>query len=170
MRALHVARHAAAVLLACGLMAPGGDAAAAPAKSRIPLAVIVNRSNPIESIAAAELRRLFLGAHTTWPHGRRVTPVLRQPRQPERAAALRLIYGMSEDDMTRHFDLRTFAGGAAAAPRAMATPEGVRRFVFNVPGAIGVIRLADVDDTVKVLRIDGAAPGDLHYPLVMSES
>jgi ABC-type phosphate transport system substrate-binding protein len=179
------ARHAAALLVTTGLLVPGGGVVAglaptaglsgtpaAPAASvgRVPLAVIVNRSNPTESIGKAELRTLFLGERTTWPHGRRVTLVLREPGQPERAAALRLIYGMSEDDMTRHFIHQTFSGSSAAGPRAMATPEGVKRFVFNVPGAIGVIRLADVDDTVKVLRINGAAPGDAHYALVMSES
>jgi ABC-type phosphate transport system substrate-binding protein len=162
------ARHATALLLATGLMVSGGGAVASPATGRVPLAVIVNRSNPIASIEKAELRTLFLGERTTWPHGRRVTLVLREPGQPERAAALRLIYGMSEDDMTRHFIHQTFSGSAAAGPRAMATPEGVKRFVFNVPGAIGVIRLADVDDTVKVLRINGAAPGDPEYALVMS--
>lgn len=183
------ARRAAAFLLATGLLAPeagvaagrtpagrGPGVAAGPsaqpsaATARVPLAVIVNRSNPVESIGQAELRTLFLGERTAWPHGRRVTLVLREPGQPERTAALRLIYGMSEDDMARHFIHQTFSGSAAAGPRAMATPEGVKRFVFNVPGAIGVIRLADVDDTVKVVRINGAAPGDPHYALLMSES
>jgi ABC-type phosphate transport system substrate-binding protein len=183
-------RHAAAVLLATGQMAPEGGVAAgrAPAgcgpgaatgpaaaqlpmaTAKVPLAVIVNRSNPIESIGKAELRTLFLGERTAWPHGRRVTLVLREPGQPERTAALRLIYGMSEDDLARHFITQTFSGSAAAGPRVMATPGGVKRFVFNVPGAIGVIRLADVDDTVKVVRINGAAPGDAHYTLLMSES
>jgi ABC-type phosphate transport system substrate-binding protein len=170
MMTLGLARHAAALLLATGLIVPGGTAVASPATERVPLAVIVNRSNPLATIAKAELRTLFLGERTTWPHGRRVTLVLREPGQPERAAALRLIYGMSEDEVTRHFIHQTFSGSTAAGPRAMATPEGVKRFVFNVPGAIGVIRLADVDDTVKVLRINGAAPGDAQYALVMSES
>jgi ABC-type phosphate transport system substrate-binding protein len=191
---LRFARRAAALLLLTGLMASAGGALAGAARTgrpampaasaatgpavaplpavsaRVPLAVIVNRSNPTDSLGKAELRTLFLGERTTWPHGRRVTLVLREPGQPERAAALRLIYGMSEDDMMRHFIQQTFSGSAAAGPRAMATPEGVKRFVFNVPGAIGVIRLADVDDTVKVLRVNGAAPGDPHYTLVMSES
>ena len=59
---------------------------------------------------------------------------------------------------------------SAAGPRTARDADGVKRFVFNVPGAIGVIRLADVDDTVKVLRVNGASPGDPHYPLVMGES
>ena len=173
-----IALHAASFLLATGLLASGGlvvvgpssKPTAAPDGGRVPLAVIVNRSNPVDAVGRNELRTLFLGERTTWPHGRRVTLVLREPGQPERVGALRLIYGMSEDDVTRHFIHQTFTGSTATGPRAVATPDGVKRFVFNVPGAIGVIRLADVDDTVKVLKVNGVSPGDPHYPLVMGES
>jgi phosphate transport system substrate-binding protein len=136
----------------------------------VPLAVIVNRNNPTEALERRELRALFLGEKTTWPHGRRVTLVLREPGQPERTAAIRLIAGMSEDDLTRHFIHLTFTGSSAGGPRTLATAGGVKRFVFNVPGAIGVIRLADLDDTVKALRIGGVAPADAGYPLVMGDS
>jgi ABC-type phosphate transport system substrate-binding protein len=171
------ALHAATFLLAVALAVPGGAAGTGPARSepaaaiaaRAPLAVIVNRSNPTDALGRRELRALFLGERTTWPHGRRVTLVLREPGQPERAAALRLIYGMSEDDLTRHFIHQTFTGGNASGPRALATAEGVKRFVFNVPGAIGVVRLTDLDDTVKVLKINGAAPGEPGYTLVMGQ-
>lgn len=172
------ALHAATFLLGAALAVPGGALAADPARSepaastavRTPLAVIVNRSNPIDALGRRELRALFLGERTTWPHGRRVTLVLREAGQPERAAALRLIYGMSEDDLNRHFIHQAFTGSSATGPRALATAGGIKRFVFNVPGAIGVVRLADLDDTVKVLKINGAAPGEPGYTLVMGES
>ena len=45
----------------------------------------------------------------------------------------------------------------------------MRKFVFNVPGAIGYLRPGDVDDSVKVLRIDGHLPGDAEYPLKIAE-
>jgi phosphate transport system substrate-binding protein len=171
------ALHAATLLLAAALAVPGGAAATGPGRSdpaatgaQTPLAVIVNRGNPVDALGRRELRALFLGERTTWPHGRRVTLVLREPGHPERAAALRLIYGMSEDDLTRHFIHQTFTGGNATGPRVLATAEGVKRFVFNVPGAIGVVRLADVDETVKALKINGAAPGDAGYTLLMGPS
>jgi hypothetical protein len=46
---------------------------------------------------------------------------------------------------------------------------GVRKFVFNVPGAIGYLRPEDVDDSVKVVRIDGHLPSDAEYPLKIAE-
>jgi ABC-type phosphate transport system substrate-binding protein len=149
---------------------PGAEAPSAVAvAARSHLAVIVNRANPMASISRRELRAIFLGEQTTWRHGRRATPALREPGDPERAAALRLIYGMSEADLSRHFLHRAFMGGSAAGPRTLATAEGVKRFVFNVPGGIGLVRLADLDDTVKVLKIDDVAPGDATYALVMLE-
>jgi phosphate transport system substrate-binding protein len=152
---------------AAGPYAEAPPPAAAIARSH--LVVIVNRANPIASVSRRELRAIFLGEQSTWQHGRRTTPALREPGHPERAAALRLIYGMSEADLSRHFLHRTFTGGSAAGPRTLATAEGVKRFVFNVPGAIGLVRLADLDDTVKALKVDDAAPGDAAYALVMSE-
>ena len=131
------------------------------------LAVIVNRSNPIASLSRRELRALFRGDRMAWSHGRRVTIVLREPGQPERTAALRLIYGMSEADLTRHFLHQTFNGAGGGGPRTLSTADGVKRFVFNVPGAIGLIRLADVDDTVKVVSVDGMVPGDAAYALLV---
>ena len=42
---------------------------------------------------------------------------------------------------------------------------GVRKFIFNVPGAIGYLRKSDVDATVKIVRIDGLDPEDKDYKL-----
>jgi hypothetical protein len=47
----------------------------------------------------------------------------------------------------------------------LATPNGVLRFVFNVPGAIGYVRASEVDASVKTLRVDGRLPGDRGYGL-----
>lgn len=141
----------------------------AGAIARSHLAVIVNRANPVTNISRHELRAIFLGEQTAWQHGRRATPALREPGDPERVTALRLIYGMSEADLSRHFLHRTFMGGSTAGPRTLATAEGMKRFVFNVPGGIGLVRLADLDDTVKALKVDDAAPGDAGYVLVIAE-
>ena len=161
------ARMARPDAVAAGRAAEAPPQAAAIARSH--LAVIVNRANPVASISRRELRAIFLGDQTTWQHGRRATPALREPGDPERATALRLIYGMSEADLSRHFLHRTFMGGSTAGPRTLATAEGVKRFVFNVPGGIGLVRLADLDDTVKVLKVDDHSPGDAAYVLVILE-
>jgi hypothetical protein len=42
---------------------------------------------------------------------------------------------------------------------------GVRKFVFNVPGAIGYLRASDVDGSVKVIKVSGHRPEEADYPL-----
>ena len=78
---------------------------------------------------------------------------------------LRHVYQMSESDLKNHFLHGLFTGDILVSPKILATSVGVRKFVFNVPGAIGYVRLSDVDDTVKVLRVDELLPEDKGYRL-----
>jgi ABC-type phosphate transport system substrate-binding protein len=136
-----------------------------PAASEQNLAIVVNRSNPTENLSMAELRKIFLGERSHWPNGRRITLVMIEPGQLERDAVLRLIYQMSENDFNNHFLRGLFTGEVFVSPKTLATPVGVRKFIFNVPGAIGYLRATDVDATVKVIRIDERLPEDKGYGL-----
>jgi len=130
-----------------------------------PLAIIVNRSNPVFDLSTAELRKIFLGDRSHWPNGRRITLVMREPGEPERVCMLRDLYQLSESDLKNHFLRGLFTGDILVSPKVLATAVGVRKFVFNVPGAIGYVRLSDVDDSVKVLRVDELLPDDKGYRL-----
>src|SRR5438045_6001745 len=145
------------VVLAIRLVATGPESLlAAPASGGDQaLAIIVNQSNPVENCSFDELRKIFLGERSHWPNGRRITVVMLDPIQPERKIVLREIYGMSEKDLNNHFIQGVFTGAVLAAPKTLASAADVRKFVFNVPGAIGYVRGADVDTTVKALRIYG---------------
>ena len=129
------------------------------------IAVIVNKNNPIENMTLDELRKYCLQERKHWDDNRRVTIVLRDPGQAERQAVLQLIYQMSESDFNRYFLQREFTGEVQGVPKHLSSAAGVSRFVFNVPGALGFARAADVDGSVKVLRVNGYAPGDPRYPL-----
>jgi hypothetical protein len=52
-----------------------------------------------------------------------------------------------------------------AFPRVLDSNEAVIRFVNQVPTAISVIDASYRDGRVKVLRINGALPGEEGYPL-----
>jgi ABC-type phosphate transport system substrate-binding protein len=136
-----------------------------PAMSGDVLAIIVNKENPVENLSFEELRKLCLLRRTHWDNGRKVTVVLLQAPQPERAVVLKTIYGMEESEFDRYFLQGSFTGELQARPKTLATAAGVKRFVFNVPGAIAFARVSELDDTVKVVRLDGRAPGDPLYEL-----
>ena len=148
--------------------------ALAPTLGRLPepqitteqnLAIVVSLSNPVENLSMAELRRIFLGERSHWPNGRRITLVMMEPGQPERAVVLRDICQMNETDFNNHFLHGVFTGEVLVSPKTLATPVGVRKFVFNVPGAIGYLRVSDLDSSVKAVRVDERGPEDKGYKL-----
>ncbi len=153
------------LVLRVGGSHPAAAAPQDPADLKRCLAVIVNQSNPVENLSWAELRRIFRAERNHWPDGRRITIALRERGQPGRATVLREVYQMSEPDFSRHFLQATFTGEALSAPKTLVTASGVRKFVFNVPGAIGCVRGDEVDETVKVVRLDGRLPGEKDYRL-----
>lgn len=133
------------------------------------LAIIVNRANPVENISTAELRKLFLEQKTHWPNGRRVAVAMFAFGYPERHAVLRQIYRMDERAYEEYFIKETFRGDVFIAPRTLASADLMRKFVFNAPGAIGCLRMGDLDETVKVVRIDGLLPNEKNYSLQIDE-
>jgi ABC-type phosphate transport system substrate-binding protein len=135
-----------------------------------PLVIVVNRSNPVDDVSFSELRKIFLGTRSHWANGRRITLVMREPGEPERIAILRDVCGLNEDQLKNHFLHGLFTGEILVSPKILSSPTGVRKFIFNVPGAIGYLRIGDVDPSVKVLRIDELLPEDKGYRLhVQSE-
>jgi hypothetical protein len=153
---------AASVLLA---LPCGGRSFATPRQPATTLAIIVHRSNPVEDLTAGELRRIFMFDTQTWGNGRRITVVLRQKGQPERAEAIAAICGISEHEYDRHILLQKFRNQIDRGPREILSAAAMRRFVFNVPGAIGYVPADQTDDTTRVLRIDGLLPDAAGYAL-----
>jgi hypothetical protein len=143
------------------------DARGNPSQS---LAIVVNRSNPIDNLSFAELRKIFLGDRNHWPNGHRIAIAMLEYGQPERRAVLRLIYRMDEKAYEDYLLRGMFRGDVFVAPKTLTSPTIVRKFVFNAPGGIGYLRARDVDESVKVVRIDGLLPEDKGYRLQIDES
>ena len=162
---MHPLRWALGALLLALL---GAAPRSARAQDAEPLAIVVNRNNPLTEVSLAELRRLFRGQRSRWSNGRRVTLVMRDPGAPEREAILQSLYGLEEEEYRRTYLQAVFSGEASEAPKTLASTNGVLRFVYNVPGAIGYVRARDVDRSVKTLRVDGRLPGEPGYRLEVS--
>jgi len=145
-------------------VSPSG-AVPAPPDAEDSLAIIVNQSNTIDDLSLKELRTVFLGERSHWPNGRRITLVMMDAGLSERKAVLRDVCRMNETEFSRHFLQGLFTGEVFVSPKTLSTSVGVRKFVFNVPGAIGYVRASDVDATVKVIRVNGHKWDDADYPL-----
>ena len=138
------------------------------AETTAPLAIVVSRSNPVDAVSFADLKRIFLGNRTYWPNGRRITILMREPCDPERNFVLHGICGMSEEQFKTHFLHGLYTGEILVSPKILDASAGVKKFIFNVPGAIGYLPLDELDDSVKVLRIDERLPGEKGYRLRFS--
>jgi phosphate transport system substrate-binding protein len=144
------------ILWACALLGPVASAAD-------DLAVVVNKSNAVENLTKAELRKIILGDQAAWTGGKKVTVVLRAAGQPDRAGVLKSVCGMGEDEFAQHQMQASFNGGNGSAPKVAATDEAVRTAVASTPGAIGFLRTADLDDSVRAVPVDGVAAGQDGY-------
>jgi ABC-type phosphate transport system substrate-binding protein len=129
------------------------------------LAVVVNKTNPVENLTKAQLRKIILGDQPAWSPGKKVTIILRAPGQPDRVGVLRSVCGMGEDDFTQHQMQASFNGGGGSAPKVVATDDAVRTTVAAIPGAVGFLRAADVNDTVRAVTVDGVAAGQEGYKI-----
>ena len=142
------------------------EAWSAQASQLAELAIIVNKSNPTDSISYSELREYFLAERNHWINGGgKVRIVMRAPGQPEREAVLHLIYNMNEKGFTSYFLGKKFTGEVLEEPRQQNSTPDVIKFISYVPGAIGYVRADEVDASVKVLRVDGLAPGEPGYKI-----
>jgi phosphate transport system substrate-binding protein len=128
------------------------------------LAIIVNKANPAENVTKIQLRKLLLGEQEKWASGAKVGVLLRSSG-PERDGVLRFACGMSGLEFEQHFVHANLSGETVSMPKSLASAIAIRQLVASVPGAIGFVHLSDVNDSVKVLKLDGAAPGDAAYKL-----
>jgi hypothetical protein len=134
----------------------------APARLTAQVAVVTNVANAVDELSADALRRLYLGQSTTLPSGRRaqiVTHAGSTERFDRDALHLR------PEIVRARWMSMTFRGETTSIPTDFSSPDEVKRFVRDHVDAIAYLPLADVDATVKVLRIDGRRPTDPDYLL-----
>jgi len=133
------------------------------------LAVVVNKANTTSNLTKSELRKLVLGEQESWPGGMKVTVTLRAQGNPERAAVLKIVCRMSEDEYIQHSMHADFVGAASNAPKIVSSAAAVRQLVSTVPGAIGFLPLSEVNDTVKVVSVEGVSAGEPDYKIKVGQ-
>jgi ABC-type phosphate transport system substrate-binding protein len=143
----------------CLLLALVLVAAASGAGHAKQLALVTDAANSTANLTSAELVKIF-NAHTrTWPDGKPITIVLRDPSSADMQLILRKVFNMTVDE-ARIF-IHTHAGTMVVAD----SDDAVQRFVANNRGAIGVVDLYSLTDKVRVLKIDGKLPVEQGYLL-----
>jgi hypothetical protein len=162
-----LARRLAAASVAAALLGvPAVPAAAGAGAAQVAdIAVIVNAEVPVDNLSLAELRRILLGDREFWPSGARVTLLIRAPIARERDAAVRDVCQMSEAQFRQHWIAKVFRADAARGPKIVYSSDMALDQAGRTPGAITFVRAPVTTPGVKVVRIDGKAPGQPGYSL-----
>ncbi len=129
------------------------------------MAVIVHPSTPVDNLSFAEMRRVFLGDRQYWNAAMPVLLIVRAPVALERQVVLNKIYRMTESQFTQYWIARIFRAETVSTPKVVYSNTTINELVAAIPGAISLVRVEDMTPGVKVVRIDGALPGDPNYPL-----
>jgi hypothetical protein len=153
-------------LIPIALSLLAGSAVCSSADEPVDLAVVVNKTTIPENVELTELRQMILGEKLKWRNdGQVVITVQTPPDSAERAIAMKTVYHMNDSALRRYYMLAVFNGKEVSQPRDVNSAAALKKFVATNPGAIGCILASEVDNTVKVLKVDGSSPGEPGYKL-----
>ena len=108
------------------------------------LVIIVNDSNPVSSMTAAEVRKHFLKDTPRWDFGQKVRPADRTYNDAVRDAFLADVLGMTDIEIERYWIEQQYVSGGKP-PAALDGDSSVIRFVSQFDGAISFVQRASLD-------------------------
>ncbi|MFT3924437.1 MAG: hypothetical protein QM778_18005 [Myxococcales bacterium] len=118
-----------------------------------PLVVIVSARSGIHDLPKALLKRIFLGEASEY-QGTRFVPLNYVVSDPVRRAFDEMLLGFAGDAAGRYWVDRRIRG-QGLPPRIAPSSAVVRVAVAKLPGAIGYVRPADLDASVRAVTVDG---------------
>jgi ABC-type phosphate transport system substrate-binding protein len=120
------------------------------------MAVIVNKETKVENITAVHLGKMLRAEVKKWPDGKAVILVLHKDSEGETETLERLIK-MSPAELkvliASHKDSILMADSDA----------DVIRLVQSTPGALGLVEIHSIDNTIHVVKVDGKLPMESGY-------
>jgi ABC-type phosphate transport system substrate-binding protein len=118
-----------------------------------PIAVVVHPENRLRELSAAAVGALFSGRMADWSQVGGDPGAVRVYVLPDGAGEV------------QSFQEQAMAGrGLASWAIVRASVDSMARIVAEDRGAIGLLRASAADESVTVLRIDGALPSEKNYP------
>jgi ABC-type phosphate transport system substrate-binding protein len=120
------------------------------------MAVVVNKDNRAENITAVHLGKIFRSEVKKWPDGKSVVLVLHKNSEGEIETLERLIK-MSPGE------LKTLIAAHKDSILMADSDADVLKIVQSTPGAVGLVEIHTIDNTVNVVRVDGKLPMEAGY-------
>lgn len=120
------------------------------------MAVVVNKDNPVENVSSAHLAKLFHADVKKWPDGKNVMLVLHKDSEGETETLQRL-------NKMSVAEWRAFLTAHKDSILLVDSDADVLKFVQSEPGAIGLIDVRSIDNTINVVHVDGKLPMEFGY-------
>lgn len=144
---LHAALSASC--LAVSMTWSGGTFAGSTSSGEV-IAVIVNKANPAAELGQNELRSIFQTTRKAWASGEDAVPINLPEDNALRTEFDHAVLGLDPDRVARYWTDRKVRGGARP-PVRVPTTAAVLRTVASKSGAVGYVRLGEVNSSVKVV-------------------
>jgi ABC-type phosphate transport system substrate-binding protein len=125
-----------------------------------PIVAIVHKSNPTENVAHAELKWIYSGRKNRWADGQKILVVDRPVQSDIRSSFYHVLLGVEPGH-----EFRVSGSPMSLKSTIRKSDRSVKRFVSRIPNAVGYVYRSAVDDSVRVLAVDGLTSDDEHYLL-----
>jgi ABC-type phosphate transport system substrate-binding protein len=119
-------------------------------------AVVVNKDNTVENVTSAYLSKIVRGEIKKWPDGRNIVLVLHKDSAGE-AETLERLNKISAGEW------KAFVAAHKESIVFVDTDAEVLKEVQADPGAVGLIEVHSIDNSVNVVRVDGKLPMEFGY-------
>jgi ABC-type phosphate transport system substrate-binding protein len=119
------------------------------------MAVVVNKDSSVENVTALHLGKIFRSEIKKWPDGKAIILVLHKDSAGEAETLERLIKMSAAElkaQIAAHKDIVIVDSDAE-----------VLKIVQTTPGAVGLVDVRSVDNTITVVRVDGKLPMESGY-------
>ena len=123
------------------------------------MAVVVDKSNPVANMAAADLIKVLQANTKKWPDGKNITIVFSELSSGDLQQALQHLFKMTPDEV------KTFLISHKTSFVAADSAEALLKMVESTPGAVGLVDVYSITSKVNVLKIDGKLPLEQGYLL-----
>jgi hypothetical protein len=131
-------------------------------EAKLQLAIVVAKNSPLSDLSIHDLKNLYMGDRISAPGGKQLIPIALRTGSPERTAFEQSVLGMAADRLSKYWIDRKIRG-QSGPPKSVDTAELLQLVVSKLEGGIGYVSANAVSNAVKVVRIDGKAPGEPGY-------
>jgi ABC-type phosphate transport system substrate-binding protein len=120
------------------------------------MAVVVNKDNNVGNLTSVHLSKIFRSEIKKWPDGKAVVLVLHKDSEGETETLERLMK-MSPGEW------KALIAAHKDTIQMVDSDADVLKIVQSTPGAIGLVDVRSVDNTINVVRVDGKLPMESGY-------